>query len=68
MESVKGSNPLSSVRLSSSGAAPTAKPNDIPRNRFLTQQFIKKRRLLGQPPMAKIQSPAIKAAMGVKKK
>ncbi|VDP17923.1 unnamed protein product [Onchocerca flexuosa] len=68
MESVKGSSPLSPVRLSSSGAAPTAKPNDIPRNRFLTQQFIKKRRLLGQPPMAKIQSPAVKAAMGVKKK
>lgn len=57
------------VRLSSTGAAPTAKPSDVPRNRLLTQQFIKKRRLMGQPPTAKIvQSPTVKAAMGVKKK
>ncbi|VDM09712.1 unnamed protein product [Wuchereria bancrofti] len=68
MESVKGSNPQSPVRLSSSGAAPTVKPRDPSRNRLLTQQYIKKRRLLGQPPMAKIQSPAVKAALGVKKK
>ncbi|KAM3724339.1 Ubinuclein-2 [Dirofilaria immitis] len=66
-DSKRGSN-SPSVRLSSSGAAPTTKPSDTPRNRLLTQQFIKKRRLLGQPPMAKIQSPAVKAALGVKKK
>ncbi|CAG9532724.1 unnamed protein product [Cercopithifilaria johnstoni] len=68
MESVRGSSFQLPVRLSSSGAAPTAKPSDPPRNRLLTQQYIKKRRLLGQPPMAKIQSPAVKAALGVKKK
>ncbi|VDN94400.1 unnamed protein product [Brugia pahangi] len=68
MESVKASNPQSPVRLSSSGAAPTVKPRDPSRNRLLTQQYIKKRRLLGQPPMAKIQSAAVKAALGVKKK
>lgn len=68
MESVRGSNLQLPVRLSSSGAAPTAKPSEAPRSRLLAQQYIKKRRLLGQPPMAKIQSPAVKAAMGVKKK
>ncbi|EFO25303.2 hypothetical protein LOAG_03184 [Loa loa] len=67
-EPVRRSNPQSPVRLSSAGAAPTTKPRDAPRSRLLAQQYIKKRRLLGQPPMAKIQSPAVKAAMGVKKK
>uniref|UniRef100_A0A0R3RY21 HUN domain-containing protein n=1 Tax=Elaeophora elaphi TaxID=1147741 RepID=A0A0R3RY21_9BILA len=68
VESARGSNPQSPVRLSSSGAAPTAKPSDAPRSRLITQQYIKKRRLLGQPPMAKIQSATVKAALGVKKK
>ncbi|KAL4002143.1 HPC2 and ubinuclein domain family protein [Acanthocheilonema viteae] len=68
MECIRGSNLQLPVRLSSSGAAPTAKASDAPRNRLLTQQYIKKRRLLGQPPMSKIQSPAVKAALGVKKK
>uniref|UniRef100_A0A915Q3Y4 Hpc2-related domain-containing protein n=1 Tax=Setaria digitata TaxID=48799 RepID=A0A915Q3Y4_9BILA len=67
-DSPKGSNPPPPIRLSSSGAAPTAKPGDTARSRLLTQQYIKKRRLLGQPPMAKIQSPTVKAALGVKKK
>lgn len=68
MESVREPNLQLPLRLSSSGAAPTAKRSDALRNRLLTQHYIKKRRLLGQPPMAKIQSAAVKAALGVKKK
>ncbi|VDN05187.1 unnamed protein product [Thelazia callipaeda] len=57
------------VRLSSSGAAPTTKQSDVSRNNLFAQQYIKKRRLLGHPPMAKInQSLAVKAALNVKKK
>uniref|UniRef100_F1KQL3 Ubinuclein-1 n=1 Tax=Ascaris suum TaxID=6253 RepID=F1KQL3_ASCSU len=58
------------VRLSAAGAPPSSSRNvAVANRRLLAQQLIKRRRLIGQPPSTKITpSPAIKAAMGVKKK
>uniref|UniRef100_A0A915ANI2 Hpc2-related domain-containing protein n=4 Tax=Parascaris univalens TaxID=6257 RepID=A0A915ANI2_PARUN len=58
------------VRLSAAGAPPSSSGNvAVANRRLLAQQLIKRRRLIGQPPSTKITpSPAMKAAMGVKKK
>ncbi|MFH4975959.1 hypothetical protein AB6A40_002668 [Gnathostoma spinigerum] len=59
-------------RLSSCGAPPTKTTSDVPVNQSNPTIFLKRRRLIGQPPVAKMTkntpSPAVKAAMGVKRK